>query len=397
MKNSRFIKMLSMIIAVVMIIASLPFAVGAVGNNMISIEKMQYSMRLMSVISVKINELKALDNVAELTVSTIKDASDLAGNEYKIVECSPSGYLIFNEATGVFTEYSSSAPSPYLECNNQNLVYCGPTFYYVEDNGGNLHHVINTSEEIESHKRSSYKESCAEYFDSLEAGANQLVVDYLDGEYQNQSFLQVATNVAKEHISRMATTYGYLENYEFFFDMEECGYYSPSGSDGICGYIALGMLIAYKEKYNSSSNYMDDIFWNDAAHNNLKPGVDSIAWHLRSNHGSKDGTYSTTIKAVSESYFSGRGVTVNHVSKWWGFFNDGTIMDSIDNDNPVIIFGSLFNPKNKNDNINHAVVAYKYTDHSGLFGETNFTTHYGWNGYENIYVSGTFGSIYILE
>lgn len=122
-----------------------------------------------------------------------------------------------------------------------------------------------------------------------------------------------------------------------------------------------------------------------------------VAWHLRSNHGSKDGTYSTTIKAVSESYFSGRGVTVNHVSKWWGFFNDGTIMDSIDNDNPVIIFGSLFNPKNENDNINHAVVAYKYTDHSGLFGETNFTTHYGWNGYENIYVSGTFGSIYILE
>ena len=142
---------------------------------------------------------------------------------------------------------------------------------------------------------------------------------------------------------------------------------------------------------------MDDIYWSDPTHNNLKGGTDSLAWHLRSNYGSDDSTYSTTIKETSQAYFTGRGVVVNHVSEWWGSFTKGTIMDSIDDDNPVLIFGSLFNPQNPDDNIDHGVVAYKYSDESGLFGDTTFTAHYGWDGYENIYVSGLFGSIYILQ
>ena len=389
-------RIISVALVLVTIISMSSVSVFAIENDNISTEDIGFELRLLSIFNAKLSEMEAIEADANLRVSNIKEAVDFASNEYYIAECAPTGYMIFNADTGVFVEYSPTAPSPYLGYS-EDLYYCGPTFYYVEGADGDLEHLIESDEIIVGSEKANYVESCQQYYNTLVADTNQLVVNYLDGQYGNQSFVQVATAAMSTQAEIQETTYGYLDNYEFFFNMEQCGYYSPPSSDGICGYIGLGMLIAYKEKYNSSANYMDDTYWSDVTHNNLKGGTDSLAWHLRRNHGSDDATYSTTIKEVSESYFSGRGVTVNHVSKWWGFFNNGTIMDSIDADNPVLLFGSLFNPQNSNDNINHAVVVYKYTDHSGLFGETKFTTHYGWDGYENIYVSGTFGSIYILE
>ena len=389
-------KLISALLIFAMLLTTVSISVFATENDNISTEDFGFELRLMSVFNAKLSEMKELGDNSTMRISGIKSASDFAGNDYYIAECLPIGYMIFNADTGVFAEYSPSAPSPYLGYS-KDLYYCGPTFYYVEGTDGDLEHLIASNEIIAGSEKANYIESCQQYYNTLVADTNQLVVNYLDGQYGNQSYVQVATAAMSTQAEIQETTYGYLDNYEFFFNMEQCGYYCPSNSGGICGYIGLGMLIAYKEKYNSSANYMDESYWSDVTHNNLKGGTDSLAWHLRSNHGSDDATYSTTIKEVSESYFSGRGVTVNHVSKWWGFFNNNTIMNSIDADNPVLLFGSLFNPKNTNDNINHAVVVYKYTDHSGLFGETKFTTHYGWDGYHNIYVSGTFGSIYILE
>lgn len=388
-------KLFSAILVFAMLFIMASNSVLAIENDNIGTEDFGFELRLMSVFSAKLSEMKEEEN-ADIRISTVKSAMDLAGNEYYIVECLPTGYMIFNADTGVFTEYSPSAPSPY-HSYSENLFYCGPTFYYAEETDGDLYHLIATSEFIESDKKASYVESCNQYYSTLVADTNQLVVDYVNGEYGNQQFIQVAFAALETQDNTQAATYGYLDNYEFFFNMEQCGYYCPTNSGGICGYIGLGLLIAYKEKYNSSSNYMDDTYWSDATHNNLKEGEDSLACHLRNTYGNKDGTYSTTIMEVSQEYFSGRGVSVTHVSRWTPFFTNETIKNSIDADNPVLLFGSLFNPQNENDNINHAVVVYKYTDKSGLFGGTKFTTHYGWNGYENIYVSGTFGSIYILE
>lgn len=395
MKQQFLRKILLFVLAISMLLTATAIPAFAI-SGIIESENVGFEIRLLSIFNAKLSEMEAIETDTNFRVSNIKSAVDFAGNEYYIAECSPTGYMIFNVNTGVFAEYSPSAPSPYLGYF-EDLYYCGPTFYYVEGTDGDLEHLIVSDEIIVGSEKANYVESCQQYYNTLVADTNQLVVNYLDGQYGNQSFAQVATAAMSAQEEVQSTTYGYLKNYEFFFNMEHCGYYCPPNSGGICGYIGLGMLIAYKEKYNSSANYMNDSYWSDVAHNNLKGGTESLAWHLRSNHGSEDSTYSTTIKETSESYFSGRGVTVKHVSKWWGFFNNNTIMNSIDADNPVLLFGNLFNPQNADDNINHAVVVYKYTDHSGLFGETNFTTHYGWDGYENIYVSGTFGSIYILE
>ena len=389
-------RILSAILALTLLLTTMSISAFAAEKDNMSAENIGFELRLTSIFDVKLSEMKAIEDNVDLKIADIKMAVDFVGNEYYIAECTPVGYMIFNADTGVFAEYSPSAISPY-KGYSEKLYYCGPTFYYAEEADGILKHLIMVNETISSSEKSQYGESCRSYYNTLIDDTNPTVVGYLNGYYGNQSFAQVVTNMTSTHAENGEVTYGYLKNYEFFYNMEQCGYYCPPGSGGICGYIGLGLLIAYKEKYNSSANYMNDYYWSDAAHNNLKGGTASLAWHLRNTYGSDDSTYSTTIKEVSENYFSGRGVSVKHVSKWWGFFNNGTIMDSIDNDNPVLLFGSLLDPDNADNSINHAVVVYKYADNSGLFGETRFTAHYGWDGYENIYVSGTFGSIYILE
>ena len=219
------------------------------------------------------------------------------------------------------------------------------------------------------------------------------IMYYIKNENNTKSFSEVAADY-----STRAETVGRLSNYRFFYDMDDpCGYYCPSGSGGICGYIGLSLIIGYRDKYRDN-NYMSNTYWqNSSTKNNLIDGSNSLAAHLRNKHGSSDSTDSNKIKAVSQSYFKGRNLDVTHTSKIWGTFNRNTIMDAIDADNPVLLFGSLEDPSDNGKSILHAVVAYKYTDESGIFGSTVYTAHFGWNNYSNIFVYGTIGSIYILD
>ena len=72
-------------------------------------------------------------------------------------------------------------------------------------------------------------------------------------------------------------------------------------------------------------------------------------------------------------------------------------MDAIDNDNPVLLIGGCEVPVNNGKSINHAVVAYAYSDQGGLFGATVYKAHFGFDNYSDVYISGTIGSIYILK
>lgn len=216
----------------------------------------------------------------------------------------------------------------------------------------------------------------------------QDVLNYVTYGTQNKSY--------GETIQRDTTpsgiVYGEVLNSEYFYDMVHCGY----DSGGICGYIGLGLLISYKEKYKTG-NYMDDVYWYDSSRTGLLGGTQSLARYLRS-LGSSNDTMSTSIKKVSEDYFENRGVNVTHTSILL-FFTKNKIIECIDEDNPVLLFGSFENPDN-GESINHAVTVYSYWDAEG---DTLFTAHFGWDTeepstrYSRIYVYGLRGSMYVLE
>lgn len=343
--------------------------------------------------SVFMYKIKQMSEKQELKIDKIKTAYDFAGNQYTVIECAPIGYLIFCDSLGSFVEYSPSSYSPYRGVD-EGLYYCGPTFYYVLNQRKSLlRHTILENEQISLEDKDNYVHSCELLYDYIKEQGNSVILDYIHYEKQTLSFAEVMASYAANTVN-----YGYLSNYDFFYNMTSpCGYYCPTGSDGVCGYVGLSMIIGYRDRYRDD-NYMNNDYWFDPNNKNyLKNGVNSFAAYLRNNHGSSDSTYSATIKAVSESYFSGSSLTVSHTSKLWGSFTRNTIMEVIDKDNPVLLFGSLEDPSNGGRSINHAVVAYKYMDESGIFGETRYTAHFGWDNYSNIYVFGTLGSIYILD
>ncbi len=103
------------------------------------------------------------------------------------------------------------------------------------------------------------------------------------------------------------------------------------------------------------------------------------------------------IHSVSKQYLKNESITdIDHTSRYWGFFSANTIKGILDNGYPVELFGNLADPPNYNGNGKkggHAVVAYQYTTTSG----TQYVCHYGWDGYTEVTIVGTLGSIYAME
>lgn len=363
------------------------FALDSIGvDNNVTLYDSQYK-RLLSVFDNMIQNLKVKDNIEKMEISKIKTAFDFAGNEYTIVECVPTGYLIYSNGTGIFTECATDTLSPYIDYD-EDIYYCGPTYYYAGTLKGDAQHTVLTEEIVDSQNIEGFSQSCEEYYSVLVENKRQDVLNYVTYGTQNKSY--------GETIQRDTTpsgiVYGEVLNSEYFYDMVHCGY----DSGGICGYIGLGLLISYKEKYKTG-NYMNDVYWYDSSRTGLLGGTQSLARYLRS-LGSSNDTMSTSIKNVSEDYFENRGVNVTHTSILL-FFTKNKIIECIDEDNPVLLFGSFENPDN-GESINHAVTVYSYWDAEG---DTLFTAHFGWDTeepstrYSRIYVYGLRGSMYVLE
>lgn len=205
MKQQFLRKILLFVLAISMLLTATAIPAFAI-SGIIESENVGFEIRLLSIFNAKLSEMEAIETDTNFRVSNIKSAVDFAGNEYYIAECSPTGYMIFNVNTGVFAEYSPSAPSPYLGYF-EDLYYCGPTFYYVEGTDGDLEHLIVSDEIIVGSEKANYVESCQQYYNTLVADTNQLVVNYLDGQYGNQSFAQVATAAMSAQEEVQSTTY----------------------------------------------------------------------------------------------------------------------------------------------------------------------------------------------
>lgn len=110
-----------------------------------------------------------------VTVSEVSIMHDFAGNEYTLIECMPTGYLIYHGESGIFVE-------ALIENKDSNI----------------LNYTSGKSDEI--------------YEPDISVYGKYLVVD----------------------------------NYSFFTNMYWCGYQTIDGN-GICGYIAAGMLLTYDQ------------------------------------------------------------------------------------------------------------------------------------------------------
>jgi len=183
-----------------------------------------------------------------LDIAAIKEVSDFAGNTYTLVELSPKGYILFHNESGLFIEYSSRSESPYLNCDGE-LYYAGIKEYYHKEESDTfsassevVYRNAVTGDVLYEKDIAPYRELSNEMQAAFVAEKNENVVSYI----QNNTELEL-----DDTASSRTTTYNgmtVVKDYDFFSELYHCGYVPMEGdNDGICGYIAANMLLAYRQ------------------------------------------------------------------------------------------------------------------------------------------------------
>ncbi len=340
--------------------------------------------------------IQQVNGFSDKSIKCTKILKDFNGEHFLLVECDPTGYLIFDQDTALLLEYAGEAPSPYQGIDD-GLIYAGPTYYYQMSKSASA-----ISNRITNTRIMVY---------DLMADANITIENLQQVKEQNLLMQQSITEKVREINNSTSSTViplgqdiiignthsKYVSNYEYISEMDNFGF----NSQGTCGYIAAGILLYYSQKQFGvdliDSQYLYADGYTNAFHNLL---VD-----IGEENGIGTGTDAGSISTVVNAYLDTRSTNCT-TSYFFIPAITGIQFDlCFDDDKPVIIFGNLMNPAPEGGRINHAVVAFGRTDYQSvgvLGGPRYYHCHFGWTGYTNINVLdglfvNPFGSIFHLN
>lgn len=328
-------------------------------------------------------------------ISAIKEITNFTGDKYTVAEIDPIGYMIFHNDSGTFSEYSPTAPSPYKDYQDTtNLFYCGPMEYYALV-GDNYIHTITGAITKRSHENLTAAETVSEkvsehYLETPDIN----VLNYI--ETGNGDITKTASTRAIEtYIPGQAQ----INNLNSKSEMSFC---SPSGTNGICGYIAAAITLSWYDTYKNGAIINDDTYFvkargynvfngspTDYAHsgNGYKRTFSYNLWHYCSKNPDDNGsTIGGDIRDTINTYLhSNRGINSLSASSSWFFTTDTIVNNVVKEGKPTILFGSL--AKEGENWQNHAVTVYGQKDGNRLIA------HMGWEGYDNVYIEGIWGDM----
>lgn len=291
----------------------------------------------------------------DLTECNIKYAHDCNDNPYIIGE-QDNGYFIYNCDLNIIVEYSHSSLSPYTGVN-ANLIYGGPTYYFVENNSEYIS-LLDKNEKYNISKVSkidAYNSSVNTY------STNTLSDSEIDSCVQHPNFFSIDC-------------------------YNNCGFFYTDR----CGFIGLGLLIAYHDRYHNDK-FMDNKFYGieSTRSDGLKGYSSSIGQYLYDLH-PKDSTTSMHIKETMNIYAEERGLNIDYYSRWTPFYSNVTIRNAIFKDIPVELFGNFKYGDNQSTG-DHAMVAY-----GAIFDNRYYwRCHLGWRTYSDVIITGgVIGSVY---
>lgn len=326
-----------------------------------------------AVFSQKFESMQPADISQRITISnyTTRELTDFSGNAYTLVECNPTGYLIYHDSSGVFAEASLSSPSPYASFSGP-IYYNGPTNYYALVSGELVHTI--TGEKLNSGAvPTQYSEKIN---DILLQQKDTAVLNYIDRgtPYANTMSTRVSNNI-------------YVEDYTLIRGLttrSEIGY----KDGGYCGYIAGAMatlylqvhsgLILIPSQYLSSSGFA---FKNDSFTS------------LLASYGFSHSTTASTLASALNDYFDDNNYIVS--ANWSLFGSANTTRSYIDNDQPVMVGGGYASDPNDSSSstVAHFILAYGYgpADNSS---SSYFIVHYGWPDYSEVQINN---GLFILQ
>ncbi len=307
---------------------------------------------------------------SERTISSIKKITDFSGNPYLVIECSPTGYLIYNEDAGVIMEESESSPSPYLDISHG--LYGGPTQYYSQDINANIVKHTITGNPLSSNQISALSNSSKNAQEMLNNQyANNEVLNYINKGIQNKEVSIIPAAVTNSYISYGKTFFGNLNT------STKMGYYSVG--DGLCGYVAAAMVLLYYDKYLDGNFIVNSTYLNSSG-NAFKSNA--FTKMLYNDIGKQTLGYSTTLNGskvanVMKTYLDDKRNI--DVTCWSAItVNIPSIRYQLTNRDIPVVYVNRFDDPRGSGTTDHCIVVYGYDNSDGLIA------HFGWVGYEHV-------------
>lgn len=339
------------------------------------------------------NQIRVLteENGCSLTVSTVKDLTDFAGNRYYLVEFSPLGYIICDGTYGRRVEYSLSSRSPYWGCDGA-LYYGGPTFYFSLTDDTFVDQLYD--ETISLDDTAAIQDATitsVQFLDCLAENAEYHVISDSSEKEALQDFS--GKEIAPAKASPTGTKY-YVPNATGgnkiinLKTQDQIGYYSYDS--GVCGYIATGLMLYWIDECTSYEPIINDFAFIRGDHNGFNgPNLTRELFSYGEGSGSSalGWPFGEDMCDIIDTYANNRSLTIGYEWRMAPFSGMNSVYTAITTNNkPVIVFGSLTKGYS-----NHAVLAYGYSSNNEII------VHYGHANFSEVVLSGIFGSSIELE
>lgn len=310
------------------------------------------------------------------TIYSKQEIEMFNGDIVSVYDLNPNGYFIYHSESDSLMEFALDTHSPF-DLIEGDKYYLAPS-YYIEKNNDEYKDLISSNVVA--------RESVSELADISENAVTAIKEEKIA---KQEEIRKSKTKSGAMPLIEPATL-TQIKHPEFFADMTSCGFSKPAGTEGICGYIACGMIMAYKSCYNYS--VMPNMYYDTFNPPNLYPSLSEYLYNKAKGWGYSFMTTATTIK----------NFMLKMVKEWnipnfeFQYSGIGALKDTVrlllNKDQPVMLGGAFWDPQsgdNKSIIYQHWVVAYKLYEHELV---DYYVSHFGWD------VSGQpkqFNSIYM--
>jgi len=351
-------RILCMFLCVAMILALCVPTIAAESKNLI-IEK-NIDLSKAGEAKRKVESMAKETGVIIPEIVRVKQLKDFSGNGYTLFECAPSGYLIYNNATGIFVEGSAETKSPYDGYSGE-LLYAGIMNYFCKNTDSEICVNIKTGNKIEA--TSELINHCDQLQNNLDTSCE---LGLSINERESDSVASTVTSSGTTFVDN----YGYIRNLR---TQTQMGYaYDYANEEGMCGWIASGIVILYIQ-CNSGAQVIPTT--NAYVSNNKFTG-NGFTWLLRG-YGVDSDTIGSDLAGAILNYTDDYNFPLTATHRL--IVSNNPFNYYINNDLPVVAGGRIWDCRGEwYEWVDHYIVIYGYND-------SEYVCHYGWSGDNCIY------------
>ncbi|MDR0752468.1 MAG: hypothetical protein LBF12_07845, partial [Christensenellaceae bacterium] len=222
------------------------------------------------------------------TVNEVKEIKDFDENTYILLECSPTGYIIYDNTLTTALELNANSDSPYIN-QYYGLTYGGPTQYYIKslqlasDDIVYSHTVIDEEIIADCETQTELIEKSSALFNSVEESV----------------LLKQESKIAIEEYYETNASSGWQTNLLSSWSTIANRNTSGFNVNGNCGYVAASLIVYYYYAQKGWSNFVPGGTYSNALVQGIQGSRGDSTWGPDLASAMSDWSYSHGAKATT--------------------------------------------------------------------------------------------------